>query len=115
NTKRQYGGGSDTTIKTPKPLAIKSSDNLQALTTAPKLGRQTKKKKKKKKRKKMGRAEKEQLNKTLNSHLSTIHETSQVLDQSPASSLDKVSWEEVIKMGDQVSKQATMGILLSIL
>jgi hypothetical protein len=36
-----------------------------------------------------------------------------VLDQSPASSLDKVSWEEVIKTGEEVSKQATMGILLS--
>nr|XP_023892682.1 uncharacterized protein LOC112004677 isoform X1 [Quercus suber]XP_023892683.1 uncharacterized protein LOC112004677 isoform X2 [Quercus suber]POE60528.1 cyclin-d1-binding protein 1 like [Quercus suber] len=60
----------------------------------------------------MGRAEKEQLNKTLNSHLNTIHETLQVLDQNPASSLDKVSWEEVIKMGDQVSKQATMAGML---
>ncbi|KAF3943911.1 hypothetical protein CMV_029578 [Castanea mollissima] len=60
----------------------------------------------------MGRAEKEQLNKTLTSHLNTIHETLQVLDQSPASSLDKVSWEEVIKMGDQVSKQATMAGML---
>ncbi|GLT54574.1 hypothetical protein SLA2020_277650 [Shorea laevis] len=45
----------------------------------------------------MGKSEKEQLKRALNSHLNTIHETLQVLDQSPASSLDKVSWEEVIK------------------
>ncbi|KAK9276748.1 hypothetical protein L1049_006284 [Liquidambar formosana] len=56
----------------------------------------------------MGRGEKEQLNRTLNSHLNTIHETFQVLDQTPPSSLDKVSWDEVIKMGEQVSKQATI-------
>ncbi|KAF2310880.1 hypothetical protein GH714_018119 [Hevea brasiliensis] len=56
----------------------------------------------------MGKAEKERLNQTLNSHLNTIHETLQLLDQTPASSLDKVSWEEVVKTGDQVSKQATI-------
>ncbi|EEF30165.1 uncharacterized protein LOC8289725 [Ricinus communis] len=56
----------------------------------------------------MGRAEKERLNQILSSHLNTIHDTFQLLDQTPASSLDKVSWEEVVKMGDQVSKQATI-------
>ncbi|KAG2709473.1 hypothetical protein I3760_05G241200 [Carya illinoinensis] len=60
----------------------------------------------------MGKAEKERLKQTLNFHLNTIHETFQVLDQSPASSLEKVSWEEVIKLGDQVSKQATMAGML---
>ncbi|KAL5553033.1 hypothetical protein UlMin_040434 [Ulmus minor] len=56
----------------------------------------------------MGKGEREQLFQTLNSHLNTIHETFQVLDQSPASSLEKVKWEDVVKMGEQVSKQATI-------
>ncbi|KAF7827727.1 Cyclin-D1-binding protein 1 like [Senna tora] len=54
------------------------------------------------------RAEKEHLNRILGSHLCTIHETLQVLDQTAASSLDQVNWEEIIKMGEQVSKQATI-------
>ncbi|KAI9088625.1 hypothetical protein K1719_029739 [Acacia pycnantha] len=57
------------------------------------------------------KAEKKRLNEILGSHLCTIHETLQVLDQNP-SSLDKVSWEEIIKMGDQVSKQATIAGML---
>lgn len=56
------------------------------------------------------RAEKERLNLVLGSHLATIHETLQVLDQTPSSSssfVNKVTWEDVIKMAEQVSKQAT--------
>ncbi|KAG5521671.1 hypothetical protein RHGRI_034033 [Rhododendron griersonianum] len=60
----------------------------------------------------MGKVEKEELNRTLTEHLNTIHETFQVLDQNPASSLDKVAWNEVIKLGDQVSKQATVAGML---
>ncbi|XP_004135072.1 uncharacterized protein LOC101213885 [Cucumis sativus] len=56
----------------------------------------------------MGRADKERLVRTLNSHLNTIHETFQMLDQNPSSSLEKVSWDDVLKMGDQVYKQATV-------
>ncbi|CAN1138219.1 Cyclin-D1-binding protein 1 homolog [Linum perenne] len=56
----------------------------------------------------MGKKEKERLNQVLNSHLNTIHDTLQILDQTPASSLDKVSWDEVVKMGDQVYRQATI-------
>lgn len=56
----------------------------------------------------MGKADKERLIRTLNSHLNTIHETFQMLDQNPSSSLEKVSWEDVLKMGDQVYKQATI-------
>ncbi|XP_058769364.1 uncharacterized protein LOC131643227 [Vicia villosa] len=62
------------------------------------------------------RAEKERLNLLLGSHLTTIHETLQVLDQTPSSSSfdSKVSWEDVLKMADQVSKQATtVGMLWS--
>lgn len=59
----------------------------------------------------MGRAEREQLGRTLGSHLNTIHETLHILDQTPPSSLQKVSWDEVVQMGDQVSKQATIGII----
>ncbi|KAG4907561.1 hypothetical protein JHK84_056093 [Glycine max] len=52
--------------------------------------------------------EKEHLNLLLGSHLTTIHETLQVLDQTPPSSSSaKVTWDDVIKMADQVSKQAT--------
>lgn len=57
----------------------------------------------------MGKAkEKEQLNRILGEHLNNIHETLQALDQTADSSLEKVSWDEVIKMGEQVSKQATL-------
>ncbi|KAL2485041.1 hypothetical protein Adt_29797 [Abeliophyllum distichum] len=55
----------------------------------------------------MGKAAKEQLNRALSEHLNTIHESLQILDQTPASSLKKVSWNEVVQMGEQVSKQAT--------
>jgi len=41
--------------------------------------------------------------------MSNIHETLQILDQKPASSLQKVSWDEAIKIGEQVSKHATTG------
>ncbi|KAM0964049.1 hypothetical protein ACFX15_022468 [Malus domestica] len=56
----------------------------------------------------MRRAESDQLTRTLNHHLNTVHETFQVLDQTAPSKLEKVSWVEVTKMGDQVSKQATI-------
>ncbi|KAL6193334.1 hypothetical protein ACLB2K_034418 [Fragaria x ananassa] len=56
----------------------------------------------------MGRAEKEQLNRTLSQHLNTIHEILEVLDQNPPSTVEKVSWEDVVQMGNQVSKQATI-------
>ncbi|XAR72294.1 hypothetical protein NMG60_11018884 [Bertholletia excelsa] len=62
----------------------------------------------------MGKAEKEKLNLALSEHFNNIHETFQVLDQGPAPSVDKVSWSEVIKMGEQVSKQATVGLSLSL-
>ncbi|KAI4297165.1 hypothetical protein L6164_037066 [Bauhinia variegata] len=55
-----------------------------------------------------GKVVKEHLNRVLSSHLNTVHETLQVLDQTAAPSSNKVSWEEVLKMGDQVSKQATI-------
>lgn len=51
--------------------------------------------------------EKERLNQLLIHHLNTIHETFQVLDHSPPSSLNKVSWDEVVKLGEQLYKQAT--------
>ncbi|XP_050223847.1 uncharacterized protein LOC126673663 [Mercurialis annua] len=56
----------------------------------------------------MGKAEKERLNQILSSYINSIHETFQLLDETATSSLEKVSWEEVVKMGDQVSKQATI-------
>ncbi|XP_031400629.1 uncharacterized protein LOC116210742 [Punica granatum] len=56
----------------------------------------------------MAKAERERLALILNSHLNTIHETLQVLDQTPPATVEKVKWEDVIKMGEQVSKQATI-------
>ncbi|XP_050377650.1 uncharacterized protein LOC126794897 [Argentina anserina] len=56
----------------------------------------------------MGRAEKEKLNRTLNQHLNTVHEILEVIDQNPVSTVEKVSWEDVVQMGNQVSKQATI-------
>ncbi|GLT35059.1 hypothetical protein SLA2020_095420 [Shorea laevis] len=56
----------------------------------------------------MGTAEKEQLDRTLNLHINTIHETFQVLDQAPPSSLEKVSWYHVVQMGELLSKKATI-------
>lgn len=32
-----------------------------------------------------------------------------VLDQTPPATMEKVKWEDVVKMGEQVSKQATIG------
>ncbi|XP_027151751.1 uncharacterized protein LOC113751805 [Coffea eugenioides] len=52
--------------------------------------------------------QREQLNHALIGYLNTVHETLQVLDQTAASSSEKVSWNEVIQMGEQLSKQATM-------
>ncbi|KAK6921666.1 hypothetical protein RJ641_012173 [Dillenia turbinata] len=63
--------------------------------------------------KKMGKVQKEQLLHTLSLHLNTIHETLQLLDQTPASTLDRVKWEEVVQMGEQLKKQATITGLLS--
>lgn len=42
-----------------------------------------------------------------------LNQWKQLLDQTPPSTLEKVSWEKVMQMGDQVSKQATIGISLS--
>ncbi|KAL8137547.1 hypothetical protein V2J09_003548 [Rumex salicifolius] len=65
----------------------------------------------------MGKAEREEkrLNMALISHLSNIHETLQALDRTPASSSPshvKSSWDEAVKMGEQVSKHATMAGML---
>ncbi|RXH81653.1 hypothetical protein DVH24_035074 [Malus domestica] len=40
-------------------------------------------------------------------HLITVHETLEVLDQTAPCTLEMVSWEEAIRMGDQVSEQTT--------
>ncbi|CAA0817200.1 Unknown protein [Striga hermonthica] len=55
----------------------------------------------------MAKAAREQLTQALSNHLNIIHETFQVLDQTPASSLEKVSWKDVIQMGENVHKRAT--------
>ncbi|KAF6173173.1 hypothetical protein GIB67_028471 [Kingdonia uniflora] len=60
----------------------------------------------------MGRGASEHLNGALVSHLNSIHENFQILDQAPAFTLEKVEWKEVLEMGEQVSKQATIAGLL---
>ncbi|KAL2904778.1 Cyclin-D1-binding protein 1-like protein [Bienertia sinuspersici] len=62
--------------------------------------------------KKMGKGEMERLNQTLTSHLTTIHETLQILDQTPSSSLQKLCWDDVIKLAEQLSKNATTAGML---
>ncbi|XVE84897.1 hypothetical protein DITRI_Ditri17bG0048500 [Diplodiscus trichospermus] len=58
----------------------------------------------------MGKAEKEHLNRVLTAHLNTIHETLQMMDQTPP--LEKVAWTQVIQIGEQLSKQATIAGML---
>lgn len=60
----------------------------------------------------MGKAEIERLNQTLTTHLTNIHDTLQISDQTPPSSLQKVTWDDVIKHGEQLSKSATTAGML---
>ncbi|CAI9096099.1 OLC1v1032172C1 [Oldenlandia corymbosa var. corymbosa] len=53
-------------------------------------------------------SEQEHLNRILVDYLNSIHETLQVLDQTAASSLEKVSWNQVVQVGEQLSREATM-------
>lgn len=48
----------------------------------------------------------------LESHIRSIHETFEILDKSASSSLDKVEWSQVTKLGDEISKQATVAGML---
>ncbi|PKU82666.1 uncharacterized protein LOC110100480 isoform X1 [Dendrobium catenatum] len=58
---------------------------------------------------------KARLSRALDSHIRNIEETFQILEKSAASSLEKVEWSQVIKLGDEVSKQATIaGMLWSV-
>ncbi|XP_030496618.2 uncharacterized protein LOC115712479 [Cannabis sativa] len=57
----------------------------------------------------MGRTERDRLFQILSLHLNNIHETFQLFDQAPvSSSIAKANWDEVVKMGDGVSRQATI-------
>ncbi|KAK1301450.1 hypothetical protein QJS10_CPB12g00303 [Acorus calamus] len=49
----------------------------------------------------------------LDEHLKTIQETFQMLEQPASASLNKVDWAEVTKLGDEISKQATIAGMLS--
>ncbi|CAA6665441.1 unnamed protein product [Spirodela intermedia] len=62
----------------------------------------------------MGKAAKrERLFRSFNSHAQSIHETFHLLDQPAAASLEKTDWSEVTKLGDEISKQATISGMLS--
>ncbi|KAF9602413.1 hypothetical protein IFM89_027542 [Coptis chinensis] len=60
----------------------------------------------------MAKAGKKYLTRTLKSYTDGIQETIQLFQEAPASTLDKVPWEQVVAMADQVSKQATIAGLL---
>ncbi|KAI3989368.1 hypothetical protein MKX01_022014 [Papaver californicum] len=60
----------------------------------------------------MVKSEKENLTSVLHKHLEVMQETFYVLEGKPRSSLQKVDWQEVINMGEQLSKQATVAGLL---
>ncbi|XP_020522722.1 uncharacterized protein LOC18433824 isoform X1 [Amborella trichopoda] len=59
----------------------------------------------------MAKSVKKDLNRALSSHTLAINEILKILDE-PAFSLQRVKWEEVIKLGDQISKQATVAGML---
>ncbi|XP_068637510.1 uncharacterized protein [Aristolochia californica] len=59
----------------------------------------------------MAKAAKIRLTQAFDSHAQNINETFQMLDQTDGGSLKKVEWSEVIKLGDEVSKQATIDTL----
>ncbi|KAF9600481.1 hypothetical protein IFM89_009930 [Coptis chinensis] len=60
----------------------------------------------------MAKAGKKYLTRTLKSYTDGIQETIQLFQEAPASTLEKVPWEQVVAMADQVSKQATIVGLL---
>ncbi|XP_026386916.1 uncharacterized protein LOC113282173 [Papaver somniferum] len=60
----------------------------------------------------MGKKEQEHLNRILITHLNTMHETFQLLEDAPPSSLEKVDWQDVVTLGGEVSKQATIAGML---
>ncbi|URD88123.1 hypothetical protein MUK42_26679 [Musa troglodytarum] len=52
------------------------------------------------------------LSRLLDAHVRSIEEAPKMLDIPAASSLDKVDWSEVIKLGNEFSKQGTMAGIL---
>ncbi|KAI3863271.1 hypothetical protein MKW92_036445 [Papaver armeniacum] len=56
----------------------------------------------------MGKSEKENLTTILHKNLEGMQEAFQVLESEPRSSLEKVDWEEVINIAEQLSKKATV-------
>ncbi|KAL6007388.1 hypothetical protein ACLOJK_032885 [Asimina triloba] len=60
----------------------------------------------------MGKGSRNPLAIALNSHIQTIHETFQMLDEEVVSSVEKAEWSEVTKLGDQISRQATVAGML---
>lgn len=60
----------------------------------------------------MAKGEIQRLNQSLTSYLNNVHETVQILDQTPSSCFEKVSWDEVVKLGEQLSKNATTAGML---
>ncbi|KAG9449023.1 hypothetical protein H6P81_008988 [Aristolochia fimbriata] len=61
---------------------------------------------------KAAKAAKGRLTQVLTSHAQNIDETIQMLDRTVGGSVMKVEWSEVIKLGDEVSKQATIAGML---
>ncbi|XP_074557769.1 uncharacterized protein LOC141813694 [Curcuma longa] len=55
---------------------------------------------------------KHHLSRVLDAHISGVQETLLILERPADSGLEKVEWSEVVKLGDEVSKQATMAGML---
>nr|CAD1823344.1 unnamed protein product [Ananas comosus var. bracteatus] len=55
---------------------------------------------------------KRDLSRSLDSHIRSIEETFQILDAAAPPTLEKVDWSQVAKLGDEVSKQATIAGML---
>ncbi|WVZ99522.1 hypothetical protein U9M48_044802 [Paspalum notatum var. saurae] len=66
--------------------------------------------------KKGGRAKKAvgggELSRFLESHLQTINDTFQMMSEAAPGGLERTEWSEVVKLGDQVSRQATVAGML---
>ncbi|XP_031499392.1 uncharacterized protein LOC116263758 [Nymphaea colorata] len=61
---------------------------------------------------KMGKSGKSGLMGALDSHTRNIYETLKMFDETAAASLERTDWKEVIKLGEEIAKQATVAGIL---
>ncbi|CAH8347544.1 unnamed protein product [Eruca vesicaria subsp. sativa] len=56
----------------------------------------------------MAKTKSDELNQTLSTYLNTINDTLQLFEHSPPLKQDKLNWNDVLKMSDHLSRQATI-------